>query len=57
MSEHWDEFSNSVAQPVLRRESLCRLGVASNVTVLGPLGSQFARAGHQEHTSRPLLSR
>jgi hypothetical protein len=48
MSEHWDEFSKSVAQPVPRRESLRRLGLVLAGAVLGPLGPQFAWAGHQD---------
>jgi hypothetical protein len=46
MTDHWDEFSKSLAEPVPRRESLRRLGIALTATVLGPLGAQFARAGH-----------
>lgn len=51
MSNHWDEFSKSLAEPVPRRESLRRLGSALTATVLGPLGAQFARAGH--HAPQP----
>jgi hypothetical protein len=48
MSNHWDEFSKSLAEPVPRRESLRRLGLALSAAVLGPLGGQFAGAGHQD---------
>jgi hypothetical protein len=49
MSQHWDEFAKSLAEPVPRRESLRRLGIALTATVLGPLGSEFAQAGrHQQ---------
>lgn len=48
MSNHWDEFSKSLAEPLPRRESLRRLGFALTATVLGPLGSQFAWAGRQD---------
>jgi hypothetical protein len=46
MSHHWDEFSKSLAQPLPRRESLRRLGIALAGTVLSPLGLQTAFAGH-----------
>jgi hypothetical protein len=45
MTHHWDEFSKSLAEPVPRRESLRRLGIALTATVLSPLGPQFAWAG------------
>ena len=45
MSHHWDEFSKSLAEPLPRRESLRRLGLALTATVLVPLGSEFAWAG------------
>jgi hypothetical protein len=50
MSHHpWDEFSKSLAEePVLRRESLRRLGLVLAGAVLGPLGTQLAWAGHQD---------
>jgi len=51
MPNLWDEFSKSLAEPVPRRESLRRLGLALTATVLGPLGSQFARAG--KHPPKP----
>jgi hypothetical protein len=51
MTNHWDEFSKSLAQPVPRRETLRRLGLVISGTLLSPLGSQFARAGH--HAPKP----
>jgi hypothetical protein len=51
MAHFWDEFSKSLAQPVERRESLRRLGIALTATVLGPLGVEYARAG--KHTKPP----
>jgi hypothetical protein len=45
MTHHWDEFSKSLAEPLPRRESLRRLGLALSAAVLSPLGSQFAWAG------------
>jgi hypothetical protein len=50
MSHHWDEFSKSLAQPLARRESLRRLGIALAGAVLSPLGLQTASAGH--HSKR-----
>jgi hypothetical protein len=50
MTHHWDEFSKSLAQPLPRRESLRRLGIALAGTVLSPLGLQTAFAGH--HSKR-----
>ncbi len=47
MSQHWDEFSKSLAEPVPRRESLRRLGIALTATVLSPLGSEFAWAARR----------
>ncbi len=44
---HWDEFSKSLAEPVPRRESLRRLGIALTATVLSPLGAEFAWAGRR----------
>jgi hypothetical protein len=46
MTHHWDEFSKSLAQPLPRRESLRRLGIALAGAVLSPLGLQTASAGH-----------
>jgi hypothetical protein len=46
MANYWDEFSKSLAQPLPRRESLRRLGIALAGTVLSPLGLQSASAGH-----------
>jgi hypothetical protein len=46
MTSHWDEFSKSLAQPLPRRESLRRLGLALAGAVLSPLGLQSASAGH-----------
>jgi hypothetical protein len=37
MSEHWDEFSKSLSEPVPRRESLRRLGAVFAGAVLSPL--------------------
>lgn len=48
MSHHWDEFSKSLAEPVPRRESLRRLGIALTATVLSPLGSEYAWAGRRQ---------
>jgi hypothetical protein len=44
MTELWDEFSKSLAQPVPRRESLRRLGFTLAGAVLSPLGLQTACA-------------
>src|SRR5262245_25010961 len=46
MTSHWDEFSKSLAQPLHRRESLRRLGVALAGVVLSPLGLSTASAAH-----------
>jgi hypothetical protein len=46
MTHHWDEFSKSLAEPLPRRESLRRLGIALAGTVLSPLGLSTASAGH-----------
>lgn len=46
MSQHWDEFSKSLAEPLPRRESLKRLGLVMTATILGPLGARFASGGH-----------
>jgi hypothetical protein len=46
MTNPWDEFSKSLAQPLPRRESLRRLGIALAGAVLSPLGLQSAAAGH-----------
>jgi hypothetical protein len=51
MTNHWDEFSKSLAQPLPRRESLRRLGIALAGAVLSPLGLQTAFAGH--HPKQP----
>ncbi len=45
MINHWDEFSKSLAEPLPRRESLRRLGVALAGAVLSPLGLAGASAG------------
>ena len=46
MTHHWDEFSKSLAQPLPRRESLRRLGIAVAGAVFSPLGLSTASAGH-----------
>jgi hypothetical protein len=47
MTNHWDEFSKSLAEESLpRRESLRRLGLVVAGAVLSPLGLSTARAGH-----------
>jgi hypothetical protein len=46
MTNKWDEFSKSLAQPVPRRESMRRLAIALAGAVLSPLESGFA--GHQD---------
>jgi hypothetical protein len=48
VSQHWDEFSKSLAEPVPRRESLRRLGLVMTATILGPLGAEFAWAGKRK---------
>jgi hypothetical protein len=53
MAHFWDEFSKSLAQPVPRRESLRRLGIALTATVLAPLGVEFAQGGHQPKPPKP----
>ena len=44
MTHHWDEFSKSLAQPLRRRESLRRLGIALAGAVFSPLGLASAAA-------------
>jgi hypothetical protein len=46
MSNHWDEFSKSLAEPLPRRESLRRLGIVLAGAVLSPPASAFA--AHQD---------
>jgi hypothetical protein len=53
MSQYWDEFSKSLAEPLPRRESLRRLGIAVTTTILGPLGPQFAWAGRRAKQQDP----
>jgi hypothetical protein len=48
MTQHWDEFSKSLAEAVPRRESLRRLGFVLAGAVLSPLGLQTALAGKQD---------
>ena len=49
MTDHWDEFSKSLAEEsVPRRESLRRLGFVLAGAVLSPLGLETAFAGHQQ---------
>jgi hypothetical protein len=47
MTHHWDEFSKSLAQPLPRRESLRRLGMALAGVALSPLGLRTASGGHR----------
>jgi Stigma-specific protein, Stig1 len=55
MSQHWDEFSKSLAEETVpRRESLRRLGAVFAGAVLGPLGLQTASAGHRQRTGQRL---
>ena len=44
MNHHWDELSKSLAQPVPRRETLRRLGIALAGAVFSPLGMASAGA-------------
>jgi hypothetical protein len=46
MSEHWDEFTKSLAEPLPRRESLRRLGVVMAGALLGPLGMASGAPPH-----------
>ena len=48
MSQHWDEFAKSLAEPVPRRESLRRLGVVMAGALLGPVGLGSAVAGKKQ---------
>lgn len=49
MTEHWDEFSKSLAEETVpRRESLRRLGAVLAGAVLGPLGLATASAGQRQ---------
>ena len=53
MTQHWDEFSKSLADESLpRRETLRRLGLAITATVLSPLGSDYARAAKPPKRSK-----
>src|SRR5262249_54670441 len=45
MTHHWDEFSKLLAEPVPRRESMRRIGLALAGVVLSPLGLSTAFAG------------
>ncbi len=54
MTHQWDEFSKSLAQPLPRRESLRRLGIALAGAVLSPLGLQTASAGHRPRQQQDL---
>ena len=56
MTNPWDEFSKSLAQPVPRRESLRRLGAVFTATVLAPLGTGFARGGPPPKQPDPCKS-
>jgi hypothetical protein len=48
MTHAWDEFSKLLAEPVPRRESLCRIGFALAGVVLSPLGLNTAYAGRRD---------
>ena len=51
MDHLFDEFSKSLAEPVLRRESLRRLGAVFAGALLGPLfGQQTAAADQEDRT-------
>src|SRR5262245_20023933 len=56
MTNSWDEFSKSLAQPLPRRESLRRLGAVFTATVLAPLGTGFARGGPPPKQPDPCKS-
>jgi hypothetical protein len=45
MTQPWDEFAKSLAEPLPRRESLRQLGLVITGAVLGPLGLESASAG------------